>query len=710
MLKTLSFLSHSPKFSASGKVGFPKKPSKLEKKIQAEEKLYGELAGRVGGEGTPGKGNQTRESIYSPERNVEQTYYYHRSNSVHTTPQNLNYIDEDIYNSICSPNKSRSVLPSFSKSKKSKRDFPIKEFLESEEKYLTNLCMVRDHFMLQLQHLSPEAAKIIFYRLPDLIVLHGSMFRSLKSDEKGVGRTVLEHSARFVVYKEYVTNLDQAMAVLEAEESRDKVKKELVKCQLAAKSPFPLSAHITLPFQRLLKYHLLLAEVLKHTPEDHPEHMELTQAHDYMKNFNSEVNEAKREKEETEKQMIQDEKDKAILANLTRTIKSMRLENNVRLQDFGRLRRAGELEVDGKNTDYAFLLDSILLVCNKPRLMQQRYRFKFSVKLADFEVDLQQPSQDTIRLLPRTPGLNPILLIPRSPPELDLWLRALLTCMDLIFPSENQESGHQPLLSCLAGSRCSYCDRPFVGVLGQGYRCRACPALLHKHCLAELVCQALEEPVEMRRSGSMALPSFLDRDSNSRASMGSTLSIASHFQRGSPNQTLRQSGQVEELQEIARREQEQLPVVQQAWWAGQIDLKTATDRIKSLPMGTFLVRGSLQEGILALDLKAKSGVKHMKIYVEDLGSGKVSFSFSEARSFPTLPQLIGFYRYFIIWFAAIQTTKDLKRFKKLKKFKETVLFEFVSNCFEFHKLFNKFMCLAAIDSNPFQNERPAGKL
>ena len=642
VLKTLSFLSHSPKFSASGKVGFPKKPGKLEKKILAEEKLYGELAGRVAGEGTPGKANQTREAIYSPERNAEQTYYYHRSNTVHTSPQNLAYIDDSIYNSICSPTKSRPLLPSFSK--KNKRDYPIKEFLESENKYLTNLCMVRDYFMLQLQHLNPEAAKIIFYRLPDLIFLHGSILRSLKSEEKGVGRTVLDHSADFAVYKEYVTNLDQAMAVLEAEESRDKVKKELVKCQLAAKSPFPLSAHITLPFQRLLKYHLLLAEVLKHTPEDHPEHMELTQAHDYMKNFNSEVNEAKREKEEVEKQLIQDEKDLAILANLTRTIKSMRLENNVRLQDFGRLRRAGELEVEGRNTDYAFLLDSILLVCNKPRLMQQRYRFKFSVKLADFKVDTNAAGQDTIRLLPRTPGLNPILLVPRSLPELDLWLRALLTCMDLICPSQNQDSGHVPLLSCLAGSRCSYCDRQFVGVLGQGYRCRACPALLHKQCLADQVCQALEEPVEMRRTGSMALPSFLERDSNSRASMGSTLSLASHFQRGSPNQTMRQSGQVGELQEIARREQEQLPVNQQDWWAGPIDLKTGTDRIRSLPMGTFLVRGSLQEGALALDLKAKSGVKHMKIYVEELGSGQVSFSFSEARSFPTLPQLIGFYR------------------------------------------------------------------
>ena len=110
-----------------------------------------------------------------------------------------------------------------------------------------------------------------------------------------------------------------------------------------------------------------------------------------MKDFNLEVNEAKRVQEEEEKQLVQDQKDMAILANLQRTIKSMRLENNVRLQvwtrvaylvamlmapvtpqDFGRLRRAGEINVEGENTDYGFLLDSILLVCNKPRLMQQR--------------------------------------------------------------------------------------------------------------------------------------------------------------------------------------------------------------------------------------------------------------------------------------------------------------------------------------------------
>lgn len=51
-----------------------------------------------------------------------------------------------------------------------------------------------------------------------------------------------------------------------------------------------------------------------------------------MKNFNFEVNEAKREQEDGERQVVQDEKDLSILANVQRTVKSMKLENGLRLQ------------------------------------------------------------------------------------------------------------------------------------------------------------------------------------------------------------------------------------------------------------------------------------------------------------------------------------------------------------------------------------------
>jgi hypothetical protein len=52
------------------------------------------------------------------------------------------------------------------------------------------------------------------------------------------------------VYSVYLT--------VDSHNRNPKLKRELVECQLQGKSPFPLSAHIVLPFQRLLKYHLML--------------------------------------------------------------------------------------------------------------------------------------------------------------------------------------------------------------------------------------------------------------------------------------------------------------------------------------------------------------------------------------------------------------------------------------------------------------------
>ena len=104
-------------------------------------------------------------------------------------------------------------------------------------------------------------------------------------------------------------------------------------------------------------------------------------------------------------------------------------------------------------------------------LLSSRYRFKFSVRISDFHVDTQPPLQGSIRLLPRYPeGSSPLLLYPRSPPELDLWLRALLTCMDQLFPSQLGDSGHTVKLVRLAGLQCSHCNRHFMGCLAQGYR------------------------------------------------------------------------------------------------------------------------------------------------------------------------------------------------------------------------------------------------
>jgi len=632
VLRTLSALSHSSKFLTSQIPGFPKKEKKLEKKIQNEEQVYESLRNYYN---TVVSNN---ESIYSPKKTDIK--------SPIKEAEIQDNIYDDIYQTICSPRKSRMSLD-ISFSKKSKREFPIKEFTETEDKYLANLIMVRDNFCLQLQHiLSPSTIEIVFFKLDELITLHSDILLDLKKRKSNIGQVILKYRESFEVYKEYCTNLSHAQAVLEAEEQRNpKLKKELNKCQIKAKSPFPLCAHIVLPFQRLLKYHIMLAEILKHTPETHEEYVDLEVAHNHMKNFNSEVNEAKREQEENEKAVIQDEKDLAILENVERTIKSMHLPNGAKLKDFGRLRRAGDLKVlsvNGDQTDYVFLLDTIMVMCNKPSIMQQRYRFKSALKLKEYRVEETRggAAQNTIRLFHRMNLLSqPIILLAKSSIELDLWLRALLTSMDFLYPSENKISKHDLVVTSLPKLECSSCKRKFLGIVAQGYRCRGCNATLHKSCIPDLMCRDRQEQdfdSPMRRSGSIALPTFVDR-----TSMGSTLSLAP-----ANRCSTEISNQVRQLQEEWGRQQELTPLHKQDWYAGQIDIKTATERIRNLPTGTFLVRNRKTENMedFALDLKARNGVKHMKIYVEnDENCGKV-FSFSPARSFSSLVQLISYYR------------------------------------------------------------------
>lgn len=77
-------------------------------------------------------------------------------------------------------------------SKKSKRDFPIKEFIETEEKYLENLIMVRDYFSEPLRQVIHENLHaIIFFKLPELISLHSDILLELKRKQRSIGNIIL---------------------------------------------------------------------------------------------------------------------------------------------------------------------------------------------------------------------------------------------------------------------------------------------------------------------------------------------------------------------------------------------------------------------------------------------------------------------------------------------------------------------------------------
>ena len=83
------------------------------------------------------------------------------------------------------------------------------------------------------------------------------------------------------------------------------------------------------------------------------------------------------------------------------------------------------------------------------------------------------------------------------------------------------------------------------------------------------------------------------------------------------------------------------PLEQQSWFAGELSAKTATERLETLPVGTFMVRKRVN-GCYALMLKTPElpkGVKSMKIEEE---SGEVYLS--HARKFESIQKLVTYYR------------------------------------------------------------------
>jgi len=647
VFRLLSELSHHEKVLNSGFAGFPRKEKQLHKRLKSERGNYEALEQMYGEAGT--------EDIYDSFATRVRV----------RDKQDLCY-NEDIYQTIFPPKQPRLSLADISfggTGKKNKRKLPIEELTTTEDKYLGNLIMVRDVFREKLSLISTADKGLIFYLLDDLILLHSDLLEGLTTTKnKDIGKVFLLHMSRITyLYGGYCVHLPTAIAHLEQVEKQNaNLKKQLDECQDLANPPtFPLSSHLVIPFQRFLKYHLLLQEILKRTPDDHPDYVNLKLATEQMVKAGASVNEKKREQEECEKKERQDELDMRVILSVSTSIKLMRMENGLNLLDYGRLRKAGNI-VSYTHTDspiqrvgdYAFLFDLTILLCHRPKWLQHRYRFREAIKIRDNFLEnpatMNQPVGDSgkfcVRLFSK---LDPnhrvtLTLVADSQAERDSWFNALFLAMDTVNPSENAEQGHVIQMMTFAESTdCFHCGKLLQGRFFQGYRCLRCQACLHKQCLAACACL---EVGTLKKTNSLMLPTALP-DSMERSN--STLSLVAD--QGTEKSNKRHSmirETVQELQSQQMREQENLSLDQQAWYAGELNVKTASDRLDLLPVGTYLIR-QRANGQFALMLKCEEkpkGVKSMKIEEEEVDQTKFYY-LSQARKFTSLVKMVSYYRH-----------------------------------------------------------------
>ncbi|KAL4224066.1 hypothetical protein ACF0H5_017523 [Mactra antiquata] len=177
------------------------------------------------------------------------------------------------------------------------RHLVVKGILESEKMYLHIIeNLVKAKFYLQSsemgQHsdhpgvIALEDVTTMFYKMDDFYHIHKEFVEQLTeklknwSDDQTIAEAVKQLVVYFKVYEEYVNNYPIAVETIRKymrnEETRHILEEQLeVHYKDSAAS---LEDVLLRPVQRIQTSHLVLHDLMKHTPEDHPDHRDLAKA------------------------------------------------------------------------------------------------------------------------------------------------------------------------------------------------------------------------------------------------------------------------------------------------------------------------------------------------------------------------------------------------------------------------------------------------
>uniref|UniRef100_A0A3B5MGC1 DH domain-containing protein n=1 Tax=Xiphophorus couchianus TaxID=32473 RepID=A0A3B5MGC1_9TELE len=172
--------------------------------------------------------------------------------------------------------------------KEIKRQEAIFELAQGEQDLVEDLKLAKKAYrdpMLTLAIMTEQELNQIFGTLDSLIPLHEDLLSRLRDARKPDGTT--ENVGHILTgwlpclssYTPYCSNQVQAKALLDQKKQDRRVQDFLQRC---LQSPFSrkldLWNFLDIPRSRLVKYPLLLREILKHTPNDHLDRQHLEEA------------------------------------------------------------------------------------------------------------------------------------------------------------------------------------------------------------------------------------------------------------------------------------------------------------------------------------------------------------------------------------------------------------------------------------------------
>ncbi|XP_037814179.1 protein vav [Lucilia sericata] len=521
--------------------------------------------------------------------------------------EHINTKEEEVYQDLCALQRtSRTQITSATSFEQ--RDYVIRELIDTESNYLDVLNALKTKFMAPLERLlKPEEIKQIFPRIKELADIHTKFLDKLRESlqpnaKMKMSQVFLEFREPFLIYGEYCSCLLGAIDFLGDVCKKNQIVEELVqKCEREYNvGKLQLRDILSVPMQRILKYHLLLDKLVKETSPMHEDYRSLERAKEAMIDVSQYINEVKRDSDHLV--IIQKVKDSIIDLNL--------LQNGNDLLQYGRLLLDGELHIKAHEDQktklrYAFVFDKILILV-KPlhvKTGDMQYTYRDSHNLSEYWVE-QSHSRRTIGrdtrfkyqlLLARKSGKTAFTLYLKSEPERDKWRKALTEAMENLDPPGCRNTDHKmEIFTFDAPTTCRHCSKFLKGRIHQGYRCKVCEIAVHKGCISSTG-RCKQNIIAMP-------PPVCDR----------------------------------QLAEFN-------------WFVGNMDRETAQLRLEHRRVGTYLLRvrpqgaSNPKETMYALSLKTDDNViKHMKIN-QDTIADNIVYCLSSRRHFKSIVELVSYY-------------------------------------------------------------------
>ncbi|XP_042193444.1 guanine nucleotide exchange factor VAV2 isoform X3 [Callorhinchus milii] len=551
-----------------------------------------------------------------------------------------------------------------------KRNCCLQEIQETEAKYYKTLEDIEKNYMIPLKGvLNPQEMESIFINLEELIKVHSNFLRAIDQAIMSGGNTLhkvfLDFKERLLIYGKYCSMMENSQKTLDhllnvREELRNKIEECTKKVQ---EGKFKLQDLLVVPMQRVLKYHLLLKDLLSYSKE-RAEQQQLKQALEAMEDLAMYINEVKRDNETLKK-----------IGEFQCSIENLQTS----LVTYGRPKIDGELKVCSiinrtKQDRYLFLFDKAVIVCKRKGY---NYELKEIIDLQAHKMSDDPMNNKDVRkshgkmwsyafYLIHLQGKQGFQFFCKTEEMKRKWMEHFEMALSNIKPEKGTANSHNFHMSTFDKfTNCKACTMLLRGIFYQGYICSKCGAEAHKECLETTAqCMAYssiddedrgqppsEGPKMVALRSYQGIPPPLPPGRSSLSfQSGDTLELL----KGDPDSAWWEGRliQTKKTGYFPSSAVKPCPVGQQhinrrdsdysaySWFAGNLERGQADMLLKAHISGTYLIRERTAEAErFAISIRFNDEVKHIKVVEKDNW-----IHITEAKKFESLLELVEYYQ------------------------------------------------------------------